>query len=387
MGSGLPLRVKGTSVTVGRPVRVTHVLAPVAFGGGEALLSNLMAAKRPDLLESMITLGRASKLKEILEASGTDCRMLGRQEVQSQRKGQAYELIAAVPKLPALRSALADLRPDIVHTHGFPPSLLGALPLRRGTRRVYTHHYERKPPGVVERRCLTLMFDRYDVLTTVADHLSASMNGSFPDLRQPFETLRIAVRDDFFDPAPSGVLRERFAAGTVIGVCVGRLVATKNQRLIVEALAASEPEVRANIGIALVGSGPDEGDLQQRAAQLGVGDRVAFLGQIEAGTMPSLLADADFGIFPTVTEASSVAAAEALAAGLPLLTLDIPSMRETAGDAGIYVSPERFANALAEMARTFAALVPAARSAAERFRMATVRDQWAAMYHRVSIGR
>ena len=100
--------------------------------------------------------------------------------------------------------------------------------------------------------------------------------------------------------------------------------------------------------------------------------------------MPSLLADADFGVFPTITEASSVAAAEALAAGLPLLSLDIASMRETAAAAGTYAPPERFADGMRRIACTHAAAVPAARAAAERFRIATVRDRWAAVYRRVN---
>lgn len=368
-------------------IRVTHILAPVAFGGGEALLSNLLAAKRRDLAESMITLGRAPLLESALDEAGIEHRSIGRYQVGVQRRGQATELLSALPLLPSLRFVLADLCPDVVHAHGFPPSLLGALPVRRGIGRVYTHHYERQLPGTLEHFGLTALFDRYDAVTTVADHLSASMNAKFPRLRRAFETLPIAVRDEFFDAEPSGELREHFPSGAVIGVCVGRLVATKNQRLAIEALAEVEPVTRGDMGMAFVGSGPDERDLRQLAAQLGVEDQVAFVGQVPADAMPSLLADADFAIFPTVTEASSVAAAEALAVGLPLLALDIASMRETAGAAGTYVAPERFADGLSELALTNASAVASARAAAERFRMGTVRDQWAAVYHRVSSGR
>lgn len=367
-----------------RPIRVTHVLAPVAFGGGEALLSNLIAAKRSDLIESVITVGRAPLFAKQLGRSATELRALGCAEVGPQRGGKVPELLAVLPLLPGLRSALADLRPDVIHTHGFPPSLLGALPLPAHIGRVYTHHYERQCPGVVERHCLTGLFNRYDALTAVADHLSVSMNLLFPQVRRPFETLPIAVRDEFFDATPSGILRGSFPADTAIGICVGRLVASKNQRLVLESLAELKPEVRARIGIVLVGHGPDEPLLQQLAAQLGVASQIRFLGHITAESMPSLLADADFGVFPTITEASSVAAAEALAAGLPLLSLDIASMRETAAAAGTYAPPERFADGMRRIACTHAAAVPAARAAAERFRIATVRDRWAAVYRRVN---
>jgi len=231
------------------------------------------------------------------------------------------------------------------------------------------------------------MFNRYDALTTVADHLSASMNNHFPRLKYPFTTLRIAVRDEFFNPSPSGVLRALFPPGTAIGVCVGRFVATKNQRLILESLAVLPSEVSASIGIVLVGSGPDETDLRKLAVQLGIDDRVIFLGQLSPETMPSVLADADFGIFPTVTEASSLAAAEALAAGLPLLALDLAPMRETAEKAGIFVSTERFASGLASLASTHSIAAAAARDAAKKFRMSAVRAQWAELYHQVNSDR
>jgi alpha-1,3-rhamnosyl/mannosyltransferase len=170
-------------------------------------------------------------------------------------------------------------------------------------------------------------------------------------------------------------------------VCVGRLVATKNQRLVVDALAGLPAEERSGIGVLLVGDGPAADELRQQIASHGLEDHVHLTGPVPRDEVPDLLASADFGVFPTITEASSLAAAEAMAAGLPILCLDIPSMAETVGDGGILSSPESFAADLVRMAREHPGFAPAARARAERCRVDVVRGTWTERYRSAASGR
>ena len=369
-----------------RPIRVTHLIAPVRFGGGEALLTDLLASPRDDLIESVVTVGLAPVLESGLAASGVRVLALGRREAGMERAGRATELARAVPLIAELRRHVRELAPDVIHSHGFPPSLLAALPLGSPVGRVYMHHYERQPPGRTEQAFLGAVFNRYDRLTTPADHLTDAMNRHFPHLRRPFTTLRAGLADRFYQGTPSSTWRRALPSCTSIGVSVGRLVDTKNQRLIIESLAALDPEDRDGLGVLLVGSGPQEQELKDLVASTGLHDRVAFLGQVERAAMPDLLASADFGLFPTTTEASSLAAGEALAAGLPIVCLDIPSMVETVGAAGMVGPPASFGANMASMARTHGRFADAVRSRAKRYEMATVRSTWAGLYHEVIEG-
>lgn len=367
-------------MTSHRSIRVTHLLAPVRFGGGEALLTDLLSYPSEHLVDSIVTVGRAPLLADSLAGAGVQVVALGGREAGMERAGRATELARALPLAVELRRHLRDLAPDVIHSHGFPPSLLGALPHGRSVRRVYTHHYERQEPRRVEQRVLGSVFNRYSLLTTPADHLSDLMNRCFPHLDRPFTTVRTGLADRFYQGKASPEWRRALPTCTSIGVCVGRMVRTKNQRLIIESLAGLDPEDRRGLGVVMVGTGPTEPELRELVARTGLDEQVAFLGQVDRSVMPDLLASMDFGLFPTTTEASSLAAGEALAAGLPIVCLDIPAMRETVGAAGTLGPAASFGANMAAMARSHRRFAEAVRIRAERYRMADVRSTWAQRY-------
>ena len=65
--------------------------------------------------------------------------------------------------------------------------------------------------------------------------------------------------------------------------------------------------------LVMVGDGPERVDAEQEARQLGVQDRVFFLGKLEA--VAPLLASADLFLLPTQSESFGLSALEALATG------------------------------------------------------------------------
>lgn len=68
----------------------------------------------------------------------------------------------------------------------------------------------------------------------------------------------------------------------------------------------------------LVGDGPERGRLEALARELGVSDIVTFAGRRPNEEMPGLLADADVAVLPSLMEATSVAALEAMSCGVPV---------------------------------------------------------------------
>ena len=82
-----------------------------------------------------------------------------------------------------------------------------------------------------------------------------------------------------------------------------------------------------------------------RAAQLGVAPVV--LGPVDHAQLPTLVAAADVFAFPSVKEGFGLAAMEALAAGVPVVTRDLPVLREVFGDAAAFApDPAGMARAL-----------------------------------------
>ncbi|RJF66617.1 glycosyltransferase family 4 protein [Rhodopseudomonas palustris] len=80
--------------------------------------------------------------------------------------------------------------------------------------------------------------------------------------------------------------------------------------------------------LALAGQGPDEARLRQLAAELGVADRVRFVGEISPEQVANFLACLDVFAFPSLAETFGLAAVEAAHAGVPVVANDLPVLRE-----------------------------------------------------------
>jgi glycosyltransferase-like protein len=91
--------------------------------------------------------------------------------------------------------------------------------------------------------------------------------------------------------------------------------------------------------------------VDERAAQLGV--EPVVLGPVADPDLPSLVAAASVFAFPSTAEGFGLAAMEALAAGVPLVTRDLPVLREVFGPTACYSSTaQQFAEQLVAALRT-----------------------------------
>lgn len=132
-----------------------------------------------------------------------------------------------------------------------------------------------------------------------------------------------------FRPVPRAAARQSIGglgipeSGRLI-VSVGALIAIKGQALAIRALAALPDDVV----LAIAGTGPDEPVLKALAAELGLADRVVFLGSVGHDMMPGLLSAADAMVLPSEREGLANAWIEALACGAPLVIPDIGGARE-----------------------------------------------------------
>lgn len=99
----------------------------------------------------------------------------------------------------------------------------------------------------------------------------------------------------------------------------------------VEYFVRAVPRLETLVGpvqVCLVGDGPQRGELQDLARSLGVKARLHFLGVRPHGDMPGLLRWAEVAVFPSLMEATSVAALEAMATGLPVAASRVGGLPE-----------------------------------------------------------
>ncbi|MFK5633428.1 MULTISPECIES: glycosyltransferase [unclassified Ornithinimicrobium] len=128
---------------------------------------------------------------------------------------------------------------------------------------------------------------------------------------------------------------------------VGRLAPHKGVTVLLDAVAAY-PDLR----LTLVGAGPQEAELRERAAAPDLRDRVTFAGSAPQEELPALFQGMDVLAVPSLTTPSWVeqfgrVVVEAMAAGVPVVASDSGSLPEVVGDAGLLV-PEGDPRALGE---------------------------------------
>lgn len=105
----------------------------------------------------------------------------------------------------------------------------------------------------------------------------------------------------------------------------------------------------------LVGDGPERASLEALAGELGVTGRIRFLGARPNTEMPGLLSSAELAVFPSLMEATSVAALECMACELPVAASDVGGLPEIVSDAvgGLFppADPEGLARVVVRLLR------------------------------------
>jgi colanic acid/amylovoran biosynthesis glycosyltransferase len=177
---------------------------------------------------------------------------------------------------------------------------------------------------------------------------SQMMKLTAPECWSKFEISRLGVDSTQFqprsfrkDPSPFRVL------------CVGRLVAAKGQRILLEAVAQLRNQGR-DVQLRLVGGGPDRASLEQAAAALRLGKAVEFAGAVNQDHIRAFYESADAFALASFAEGIPVVLMEAMAMGIPCVATSIAGIGELIHDGvdGLLVAPsnvEGLATALAQL--------------------------------------
>ncbi|WOE74280.1 glycosyltransferase [Alterisphingorhabdus coralli] len=151
-----------------------------------------------------------------------------------------------------------------------------------------------------------------------------------------------------FRPDAEHSIAPPFADGTPYAITVGALIPRKNPHLIIEALKAVP-----GLHHIFAGDGEERERLEKQAVDLGLAERVHFLGSVAHDALPGLLADAKMLVLPSQSEGLANAWVEALACGTPIVISEAGGARELVRDplAGRIVNqtPEAIAAAMQEL--------------------------------------
>jgi glycosyltransferase involved in cell wall biosynthesis len=234
---------------------------------------------------------------------------------------------------------------DVVHANGALSALL--LSIRRTVPIVYTEHdatpwacryrrwYERWMRRVIYRTVNVVAFKRVDRVVTVFPTQAGEISRYWGIAPGRTAVIPNGTDGALFRPGdvpPARGARDPFERFVLF---VGSLVPRKCPDLLLDALAETETNC------VFVGDGPMRAKLERRASELGLGDRVAFLGSVAPSELPSIYERADALVLPTVSDTFPLVALEAMACGTPVLGTRVSGLPEMIEDwsTGFLVKP------------------------------------------------
>jgi glycosyltransferase involved in cell wall biosynthesis len=130
---------------------------------------------------------------------------------------------------------------------------------------------------------------------------------------------------------------------------VGTVQPRKNYVRLIEALATLGPAFEDVHLVIAGGRGWLDAPIYQAVDSHGLARRVHFTGFVQDEDLPALYADSVCLAYPSLYEGIGLPVLEAMACGVPVVTSNVSSMPEIAGDAALLVDPyngEELAGAL-----------------------------------------
>lgn len=148
--------------------------------------------------------------------------------------------------------------------------------------------------------------------------------------------------------------KENYTQGNPYFLFVGSIIPRKNLRNLFLAFDRFKINDTTNAKLLVVGAKVDwNGDLENTYNQLGHASDVIFLGRVEAAELAKLMGSALALAYPSFFEGFGIPILEAFCTDTPVITSNLTSMPEVAGDAALLINPysvEELASALYQIA-------------------------------------
>jgi len=265
------------------------------------------------------------------------------------RLGSQFE-VAGAPICPTMPWRIRRAGADIVHLHvPNPAGMLAVLASGYRGRLITTWHSD-----IIRQRRLAKMFEPIQrrflancdaIIATSPNYVESS-----PDLRRLRKRTVVIPYGieaaEFCSPPQAAVADINRRRPTPLLIAVGRLVYYKGFEYLIRAMA------RIDATLMLVGDGPLRDPLERLAREIGVAERIEFLGEMQPREIVPYYHAADIFVLPSIarSEAFGIVQLEAMACGKPVVNTNLASgvpFASLDGITGITVEPAN-ADALVE---------------------------------------
>jgi glycosyltransferase involved in cell wall biosynthesis len=185
--------------------------------------------------------------------------------------------------------------------------------------------------------------EKADIIVTVSKTIKNQLEEYYPSVRGKIRVVYHGIGEEIRQSSVAGSefdVLEKYSIITPYILFVGNLETRKNIVTLLKAFQSFIQKEKTSHQLVIVGK-PGWGyeRIMKHARGSDCGDRIRFVGWIRSNDISSLYSNADLFVYPSWYEGFGFPLLEAMKCGVPVIASDIPTHREIAGDAAIFVPP------------------------------------------------
>ncbi len=318
-----------------KKIKILRVIARLNIGGPAIHVILLTAGLDREKFDSLLASGAVS------QSEGDMSYYAGSKSVKP------YYVAGLKRELDPLRDLRAFIciyniirkeRPDIIHTHTAKAGALGRLAAI--IYNFFTAHKKVKIVHTFHGHILEGYFSKsktrlFIIIERILAHFSDKVITLSESIKKELISFGIADLNKI-EVIPLGFELDEFlhllpkeATDVNIGI-VGRLVPVKNHRLFLDAAGlVIKDNVDIKLRFKIIGDGESRIELEEHAFNLGITERVDFLGWQK--NMYEVYSSLDIVALTSINEGTPVSIIESLASGRPIVATDVGGVRDLLG--------------------------------------------------------
>ncbi len=313
-----------------RPRKILYIITRAEHGGAQAHVLQLLVNLK-DSYEVYLAVGEEGFLTREARALGIKTKIIS--HLVNSMTSPVNDFLAVLE----IKRLINELAPDLVHAHSSKAGLLGrSVAWLSGTPSIFTAHGWAFTGGVSRRRKLiTMPLERFAAglarkIITVSRYDMELATKYHVVPKQKIITIWNGVRDSKY--------RTKHDNAVPKIIMVARFSKPKDQDTLLKALAGLADH---NWTLEFAGDGERLGFVKGISKQLGLGDRVNFLGVKEPEEIEKLISTSDIFVLTSRWEGLPLTIIEAMRAGLPVLASNVGGVPEAVidGRTGYLVAP------------------------------------------------
>lgn len=300
-------------------MKILQVIVTLGSGGAQKLLEELLPRFNQEIQTDVLMLvDTKSKTVDSLRANGVNIMTIGAKFY--------YNPLISFKLIKYFKLY------DIVHVHLFPTIYWSAIAsLFCKTKLVYTEHStsNRRRGNMLFNLLDKIAYSRYTKVIAISEGTR----------KQLIKWLDVKDQNSRFVTINNGIDIEKFRKKSLESknqdsnvtnlLMISRFVKAKDHKTVIRAIQ----HLDNNYHLQFVGDGELQEDAMEYARELGVDNRISFLGRRE--DIPDLIARCDIGIQSSNWEGFGLTAVEVMAAGKPIIATRVDGLQQVVEGAGL----------------------------------------------------